>query len=123
VQAASLHRDVIVVTSQLLQAHCTIVRAPAPAAGGEAPSQGGEAPSQGGEAFAIDSPVLPEELALLPALVAQAAFPRPRGLLATHADWDHVLAPLAFPEATLGCAESSAERLRAWRRAARAAPL
>src|SRR5581483_9694796 len=82
------------VTSQLYQAHCTLVR-------------------EGEEAFAIDSPVLPEELELLPALVEQAGFPRPQGLLATHADWDHVLAPLAFPEATLGCAQSTAERLRA----------
>jgi glyoxylase-like metal-dependent hydrolase (beta-lactamase superfamily II) len=96
VRAAALHRDVIVVTSQLLQAHCTIVRAP-----------------DGSDAFAIDSPVLPEELELLPALAEQAGFPEPHGLLATHADWDHVLAPLAFPQATLGCAESSAERLRA----------
>ena len=95
-RAASLDRDVIVLTSQLLQAHCTIVRSP-----------------DGAEAFAIDSPVLPEELELLPALVEQAGFPAPRGLLATHADWDHVLAPLAFPQATLGCAVSSAERLRA----------
>jgi glyoxylase-like metal-dependent hydrolase (beta-lactamase superfamily II) len=96
VRAVSLHRDVIVVTSQLFQAHCTIVRAP-----------GGE------EAFAIDSPVLPEELELLASLVQQAGFPEPQGLLATHADWDHVLAPLAFREAALGCAESSVERLRA----------
>jgi glyoxylase-like metal-dependent hydrolase (beta-lactamase superfamily II) len=96
VRAVSLHRDVIVVTSQLFQAHCTIVRAPA-----------------GGEAFAIDSPVLPEELELLASLVQQAGFPEPQGLLATHADWDHVLGPLAFREAALGCAESSVERLRA----------
>jgi glyoxylase-like metal-dependent hydrolase (beta-lactamase superfamily II) len=96
VQVVSLHRDVIVVTSQLFQAHCTIVRAP-----------GGE------EAFAIDSPVLPEELELLASLVQQAGFPEPQGLLATHADWDHVLGPLAFREAALGCAESSVERLHA----------
>jgi glyoxylase-like metal-dependent hydrolase (beta-lactamase superfamily II) len=88
---------VIVVTSQLLAAHCTIVRAP-----------GGE-----DESFAIDSPVLPEELELLPSLVERAGFPAPRGLLATHADWDHVLGPLAFDEATLGCAETTAARLQA----------
>jgi glyoxylase-like metal-dependent hydrolase (beta-lactamase superfamily II) len=103
VRAAALHRDVILVTSQLFQAHCTIVREP----GGAAP------PQPGAEAFAIDSPVLPEELELLPALVEQAGFPAPRGLLATHADWDHLLAPLAFPQAPLGCAPSSAARLRA----------
>jgi glyoxylase-like metal-dependent hydrolase (beta-lactamase superfamily II) len=99
VRAVSLHRDVIVVTSQLFQAHCTIVRAPVEAA---------EA-----EVFAIDSPVLPEELELLPSLIEQARFPQPHGLLATHADFDHVLGPLAFPGAALGCAESSAARLNA----------
>ena len=95
----------IVVTSELLQAHCTLVRGPR----GDDRAAG----APGGEVLAIDSPVLPEELELLPALVEQAGFSQPRGLLATHADWDHVLGPLAFPEATLGCAESTAERLRA----------
>lgn len=98
-RAVSLHRDVIVVTSQLFQAHCTIVRGPV---------QAGDA-----EAFAIDSPVLPEELELLPSLIEQARFPQPQGLLATHADFDHVLGGLAFPDAPLGCAESSAARLNA----------
>jgi glyoxylase-like metal-dependent hydrolase (beta-lactamase superfamily II) len=96
VRAVSLHHDVIVVTSQLLQVNCTIVRAP-----------GGQ------ESFVIDSPVLPEELALLPSILEQAAFPAPSGLLVTHADWDHLLAPLAFAGASIGCAESSATRLRA----------
>jgi glyoxylase-like metal-dependent hydrolase (beta-lactamase superfamily II) len=129
VRAVSLHRDVIVVTSQLFQAHCTLVRGPrgdglASRAVGELtvsewrPDRGEEAGAEGAvgaaeEAFVIDSPVLPEELELLGALVEQAGFPTPQGLLATHADFDHVLAPIAFPEATLGCAESSAERLRA----------
>jgi glyoxylase-like metal-dependent hydrolase (beta-lactamase superfamily II) len=138
-RAVSLHRDVIVVTSQLLQAHCTIVRGPAasvvpppgeglsvtthgPGAGARPVVAEGErgivgeleyGGSAGEETFVIDSPVLPEELELLGALVQQAGFPQPRGLLATHADFDHVLGPLAFPEATLGCAESSAERLHA----------
>jgi len=93
VRAISLHRDVIVVTSALLQVNCVIVR-------------GGE------ETFVIDSPVLPEELDALPALVEQAGFPPPSGLLATHADWDHLLGRLAFPGLALGCAESTAERLR-----------
>ncbi|HEX3434074.1 MAG TPA: MBL fold metallo-hydrolase [Solirubrobacteraceae bacterium] len=96
-RAVSLHPDVVVVTSQIFQAHCTLVRAP----------DGGE------ESFAIDSPVLPEELELLPSLVEQARFPQPQGLLATHADFDHVLGPLAFAGATLGCAESTAARLQA----------
>jgi glyoxylase-like metal-dependent hydrolase (beta-lactamase superfamily II) len=128
-RAVSLHRDVIVVTSQLFQAHCTIVRGPAasvaPTGGGLSVTTHGPGveggvrgdgeldDGAGEETFAIDSPVLPEELELLGALVDQAGFPQPRGLLATHADFDHVLGPLAFPEATLGCAESSAERLHA----------
>jgi glyoxylase-like metal-dependent hydrolase (beta-lactamase superfamily II) len=111
VRAISLHRDVIVVTSQLLAAHCTIVR------GCESvpddPQEAGGAHGPAAEAFAIDSPVLPEELELLPSLVEQAGFPPPRGLLATHADWDHVLGPLAFGEAALGCAESTVARLNA----------
>ena len=115
-RAVSLHRDVIVVTSQLLQAHCTIVRG-ASAQGVEEEevigAPGYEAPPSDGETFVIDSLVLPEELELLPALVQQAGFGKPQGLLATHADFDHVLGPLAFPEAALGCAESTAERLRA----------
>lgn len=93
-RAVSLHGDVVLVTGELLATHCTLVR-------------------QGEEAFAIDSLVLPEELGLLPSLVQQAGFPEPQGLLVTHADWDHLLAPLAFPDATLGCAESTAARLRA----------
>src|SRR5271169_3587666 len=93
-RAVSLHSDVIVVTSALLQVNCVIVR-------------GGE------ETFVIDSPVLPDELDALAALIEQARFPAPSGLLATHGDWDHLLARLAFPGLALGCAESTAERLRA----------
>jgi glyoxylase-like metal-dependent hydrolase (beta-lactamase superfamily II) len=59
----------------------------------------------------VDSPVLPDELELLPAVAAQAGF-TVVGLLATHADWDHVLAPLAFGDGPLGVAESTAARLR-----------
>jgi glyoxylase-like metal-dependent hydrolase (beta-lactamase superfamily II) len=60
----------------------------------------------------IDSPILPAELAALPSLLEQAGFPAPSGLLATHGDWDHLLGRLAFPEASLGCAPATAERLR-----------
>ncbi|HEY2217299.1 MAG TPA: MBL fold metallo-hydrolase [Solirubrobacteraceae bacterium] len=112
-RAVALHGDVIVVTSQLLQAHCTLVRGPVgpqDVEGEMAP--GPEAPAHDDETFVIDSPVLPEELELLGAVVEQAGFAEPQGLLATHADWDHVLAPLAFPDASLGCAQSTAERLR-----------
>src|SRR3954469_10730645 len=66
----------------------------------------------GSEAFCIDSPVYPDELELLPAVAEQAGF-GVVGLLATHADWDHVLGRYAFPEAPLGCSETSAARLAA----------
>jgi glyoxylase-like metal-dependent hydrolase (beta-lactamase superfamily II) len=102
VRAVSLHPDVIVVTSAVLQLNCLIVRGPALQAGDE-----------GGETFVIDSPVLPEELDALRALVAQALYPAPTGLLVTHADWDHLLARLAFPDLALGCAETTAARLTA----------
>ena len=107
-RAISLHRDVIVVTSAILQVNCVIVRG----AVGESEEAGGAGVEHGGETFVIDSPVLPEELEALAALVEQAGFSAPRGLLVTHADWDHLLGRLAFPGAALGCAESTAERLK-----------
>jgi glyoxylase-like metal-dependent hydrolase (beta-lactamase superfamily II) len=107
-RAVSLHRDVIVVTSALLQVNCVIVRGPV----AEEQVQAGAGGGQAGETFVIDSPVLPDELDALPALLEQARFPEPSGLLATHADWDHLLGRLAFPGCALGCAESTAERLR-----------
>ena len=64
----------------------------------------------GGEAMLIDSPYFPDELELLPTLLAQAGF-EPNGLLATHADFDHLLARLAFPGLALGVGESTVERL------------
>jgi glyoxylase-like metal-dependent hydrolase (beta-lactamase superfamily II) len=92
VRAVGLSPDVVVVTSRLFQTTCTLVKS-------------------GDEAFCIDSPVLPDELELLPAVAQQAAF-GVVGLLATHADWDHLLGSYAFPEAALGVAESTARRLR-----------
>jgi glyoxylase-like metal-dependent hydrolase (beta-lactamase superfamily II) len=91
-KAVGLHADVIVVTSRIWQTNCGLVKG-------------------GDEAFAIDSPVLPDELELLPAIAGQAGF-RIVGCLATHADWDHLLGRYAFPEAPLGVAESTAARLR-----------
>jgi glyoxylase-like metal-dependent hydrolase (beta-lactamase superfamily II) len=67
---------------------------------------------RGEEAVVIDSPYFPDELELLPTLLAQAGF-QPKGLLATHADYDHVLGRLAFPALALGVGEQTAERLRA----------
>ncbi|MBV9195756.1 MAG: MBL fold metallo-hydrolase [Solirubrobacterales bacterium] len=89
----ALHRDVIVFISRVWQTTCTAVRA-------------------GGEGFVIDSPVYPDELEALPGVLAQAAY-EVSGLLNTHADWDHLLARLAFPDAALGCSEAAAARLAA----------
>ena len=91
-RAVGLHPDVFVVTSRFWQTTCTLVRS-------------------GEEAFCVDSPVLPDELEILPAVAEQASF-FIVGLLATHADWDHLLGRYAFPEAPLGVAESTALRLR-----------
>jgi glyoxylase-like metal-dependent hydrolase (beta-lactamase superfamily II) len=92
VRAVGLHPDVFVVTSRFWQTTCTLVRS-------------------GEEAFCVDSPVLPDELEILPAVAEQASF-RVVGLLATHADWDHLLGRYAFPDAPLGVSESTALRLR-----------
>jgi glyoxylase-like metal-dependent hydrolase (beta-lactamase superfamily II) len=92
-RVVGLHRDVLVVTSRVWQTTCTIVRS-------------------GEEGFVIDSPVFPDELEILPSVLEQAGFPF-TGLLATHADWDHLLGRLAFPSASLGVAETTAARLAA----------
>ena len=88
----ALHQDVLVFFSRVWQTTCTAVRS-------------------GEEGFVIDSPIYPDELEALPAVLAQAGFPV-SGLLATHADWDHLLARGAFPETSLGVAETTAARLR-----------
>ena len=90
-RALALHADVLVFTSQVWQTACTAVRG-------------------GDEGFLIDSPIYPDELEALPGMLEQAGFPV-SGLLATHADWDHLLGCMAFPDAPLGCGESSARRL------------
>jgi glyoxylase-like metal-dependent hydrolase (beta-lactamase superfamily II) len=120
VRARALHPDVIVVTSALLQVNCVIVRGPGGPGLSQAQAEGAPVSvvevtpgDPAAEAFVIDSPVLPEELELLPSVLDQSGFPAPSGLIATHADWDHVLAPLAFPDAPLGLAESGARRLAA----------
>ena len=71
-RAVGLHPDVVVVTSRFWQTTCTLVRS-------------------GAEAFCIDSPVLPDELELLPAIAEQSGF-AVVGALVTHVDWDHLLA-------------------------------
>ncbi len=90
-RALSLHEDVLLVQSAVWQTTATLIRT-------------------GEEAFLIDSPVLPEEIELLPSLCNQAMFDIV-GLLATHADWDHLLGRLAFPDTPLALAETSAARI------------
>jgi glyoxylase-like metal-dependent hydrolase (beta-lactamase superfamily II) len=92
-RAVALHEDVIVFVSDIWQTTCTAVRGD-------------------DEGFVIDSPVYPEELRALPEVLEQAEFPV-SGLLATHADWDHLLGRLAFPGAALGGGESTIARLNA----------
>jgi hydroxyacylglutathione hydrolase len=65
----------------------------------------------GEEAMLIDSPYFPDELEALPGLLAGAGF-EPDALVATHADYDHVLGRLAFPGLALGLGEPSVLRLR-----------
>jgi glyoxylase-like metal-dependent hydrolase (beta-lactamase superfamily II) len=64
----------------------------------------------GGEAMLLDSPYFPDELEALPGVLAGAGF-EPDALVATHADFDHVLGRLAFPGLALGLGEPSVERL------------
>ncbi len=91
-RAVSVSPDALVVTSGFWQTNAVALRA-------------------GGETVLIDSPYLPDELDALPSLLAGAGF-EPDGLLATHADFDHLLGRLSFPGLTLGLGESSVERLR-----------
>lgn len=92
-RVVALDADLIVFISRVWQTTCTAVRA-------------------GDEGFVVDSPVYPDELEALGGVLEQAGFPV-SGLLATHADWDHLLGRLAFPEASLGCGESTVARLAA----------
>jgi len=62
------------------------------------------------EAMLVDSPYFPDELEALPGLLAGAGF-EPDALVATHADYDHLLGRLAFPGLALGLGEPSVVRL------------
>jgi glyoxylase-like metal-dependent hydrolase (beta-lactamase superfamily II) len=90
-RVVTLHADVLVATSRVWQTSCTAIRS-------------------GDEGVVIDSPLFPDELEVLPAVLEQAGFPV-SGLLATHGDWDHLLGRLAFPGAALGVAETTAAYL------------
>ena len=83
--------DAVVFVSAFWQTTCTAVRA-------------------GEEGFVIDSPVLPHELEALPQVLEQSGFPV-SGLLVTHGDWDHLLGRQAFPDASVGAGEDTAQLL------------
>ncbi len=91
-RAVSVHEDAVVVTSLYWQTTATAIRA-------------------GDEAMLVDSPYFPDELELLPTVLAQSGF-EPAALLATHGDFDHLLGRMAFPELSLGVAESTMLRFR-----------
>jgi glyoxylase-like metal-dependent hydrolase (beta-lactamase superfamily II) len=93
VQVVAVHPDVIVARSVKWQTTCTLLH-------------------HGEETFVVDSPVFPDELDALPGIMGQAGWGL-SGLLVTHGDWDHLLGRLAFPEASIGVAETTAARLRA----------
>ena len=102
-RALALGSDAIVFVSRIWQTTCTAVRA-------------------GDEGFVIDSPVFPDELEALPSVLEQASFPV-SGLLATHADWDHLLGPPGVPRGIAGMrrVDRRAPDLGPRRRPARAA--
>jgi glyoxylase-like metal-dependent hydrolase (beta-lactamase superfamily II) len=122
VRAVAVHPDVVVVTSRLWQTTATAIRAPSAGANrpsgegvsgeGESVAGAGGSGSEEGEAFLVDSPYFPDELELLPALLEQSGF-RIQGLISTHADFDHLLGRLAFPDHTLGVGEPTMARIRA----------
>jgi glyoxylase-like metal-dependent hydrolase (beta-lactamase superfamily II) len=90
-RAVSLHEDAVVLTSLMWQTNAVALRG-------------------GGESMLIDSPYFPEELEALPSVLAGAGF-EPDALIATHADFDHLLGRLAYPGLALGLGEASVERL------------
>jgi glyoxylase-like metal-dependent hydrolase (beta-lactamase superfamily II) len=92
-RAVSAHPDALVITSRMWQTNAVALRA-------------------GGEAMLVDSPYFPDELEALPGLLAGAGF-EPDALLATHADFDHLLGRLAFPGLALGLGEPSVQRIHA----------
>ena len=90
-KAVSVHPDVLVITSRMWQTNAVAMRA-------------------GDEAMLIDSPYFPDELEALPGLLSGAGF-EPDALVATHADYDHLLGRVAFPGLALGLGEPSVQRL------------
>jgi glyoxylase-like metal-dependent hydrolase (beta-lactamase superfamily II) len=92
-------------TSRVWQTNAVALRA---ASHGSAAGTAGRSPNY--EALLIDSPYFPDELEALPGLLAGAGF-EPDALLATHADYDHLLGRFAFPGLALGLGEPSVMRI------------
>jgi glyoxylase-like metal-dependent hydrolase (beta-lactamase superfamily II) len=116
-RAVAVHRDAVVVTSLMWQTNAVALRGPGadddgPADPGSLPLAQASGRPAGSEAMLIDSPYFAEELDALPTVLSQAGFAID-ALLATHADFDHLLGRIAFPSLALGVCETTAERLRA----------
>jgi glyoxylase-like metal-dependent hydrolase (beta-lactamase superfamily II) len=94
-RAVSVHPDALVITSRIWQTNAVALRS-----------------NDGSESMLIDSPYLPDELELLPTVLGQAGF-QVDALLATHADFDHLLGRLCFPDLALGVGEETMLRLKA----------
>jgi glyoxylase-like metal-dependent hydrolase (beta-lactamase superfamily II) len=93
----AVHPDALVVTSRMWQANAVLLRG----------ARGEEA----AEAMLVDSPYFPDELDALPTLGRETGF-EVEALLATHADFDHLLGRLAFPGLALGAGPATVERLQ-----------
>jgi glyoxylase-like metal-dependent hydrolase (beta-lactamase superfamily II) len=95
VRTRVISSDIVVFTSAAWKTTCTALRS-------------------GDRTLLIDSPVFPGEQEAIPDLLRQHGFPSDGiRLFTTHADWDHIMGPLMFPDAPLWCGESSADRLAA----------
>lgn len=97
-RVVAVHPDVLVVTSRMWQTNAVLLR--------------GARDEGGAEAMLVDSPYFPDELDALPALGRETGF-EVEALLATHADFDHLLGRLAFPDLALGAGAATLARLQA----------
>ncbi len=94
-RAVSVHPDALVLTSLIWRTNAVALRS-----------------EDGSESMLIDSPYLPDELELLPTVLEQSGF-KVDALLATHADFDHLLGRQCFPDLALGVGEETMLRLKA----------
>jgi glyoxylase-like metal-dependent hydrolase (beta-lactamase superfamily II) len=97
-RVVAVHPDALVLTSRMWQTNAVLLR--------------GAREEDAAEAMLVDSPYFPDELDALPALGRETGF-EIEALLATHADFDHLLGPLAFPDLSLGAGAATLARLQA----------